>query len=303
MGKGLKPDYAEPVEPLKKLIDMGIDPDLHKKLYLEPVPFIHLKPEQQEEVTDFYSGLWEHVLVPEWHAGKIKTSGKTTGMSLRDIIRMCVWDQLHTSGKRFPEGQMVLVRDGRPVMLTRSQPWHVPDVSDENRYFKIYYPTTWHLISNDGMGYEWIPMLVNGNPKKFKDYGEILDLDDNVIISSYALTGNPRVKVKGASKAAVYERATFAVNRGIKHCDTCSPLNNYSKWVAEKKKEDPNFECTPEKFTEENVVIPLNEGIKPKYYTAIGMHMKFKARSMKILPGAREHDGDSDGHCGFCRYF
>jgi hypothetical protein len=311
MERGLKVDYAEPIEPLKKLIDMGIDPDLHKKLYLEPVPFIHLKSEQKEEVVDFYSGGWKHVIVPEWHVGKIKTSQKTTGVPLKDIIRMCVWDQLHTSGKRFPEGQMVLVKDGRPAMLTRSQPWHVPDISDIDKYFENY-PNKWGLISGDyGCGYPWIPMLVNGEPQKFKDYDEVLSLDDNVIISSYALTGNPRVKVKGASKAAVYERATFAVNRGIKHCDTCSPLNNYSKWVAEKKREYPNYECTPEKFIEENVVKILNinlkrppgKKIRPRHYTAIGMHMSYGAFSMKILPGAREHDEDSGGHCGFCRYF
>ncbi|UCD07537.1 MAG: hypothetical protein JSW41_01010 [Candidatus Aenigmatarchaeota archaeon] len=305
MGKRPGLDFIETVEPVdKKLIELGIDPGLHKKLYLEPVSFTELKYEQKEEVVDFYTGRWKHILVPEWHAGKIKTSIKTTGMPLDDVIRMCAWEQLHTSGNFFPEGQMVLVKDGRPAILTRSQPWHVPDISDIDKYFEIHYPNKWGLVSGDyGCGYPWIPMLVNGEPQKFKDYDEILSPDDDVIISNYALTGNPRFKVSGASRAAVYERAAFAVNRGIKHCDTCSPLNNYSKWIAEKKREYPDYECTPEKFIEENVVIPLNEGIEPKYYTAVGMHMKYGARSMKILPGAREDDEDSDGHCGFCRYF
>jgi hypothetical protein len=302
MTKNARPDYAEPEEPLKKLFRMGIDPDLHKKLYLEPVPFTELGDSQKEEVVDFYSDRWEHVLVPEYRAGLLEAQVKTPGLPVRDAIHTCVWHQLHVSGERFPEGQMVLVKDGRPAILTRSQPWHVPEVSVMTSYFEIY-PCTWYLVSGNGCGYPWIPVQVDGKPKRFKDYGEALSRVDDVVISSYALTGNPGFRVKGASRAAVYERAVFAVNMGIKHCDTCSPLNNYSRWAEEKRRENPGFECTPEKFIEESVVIPINEGTKPKYYTAIGMHMSYGAWSMKILPGAREHDSDSDGHCGFCRYF
>lgn len=321
------PDYAEPLDPLQKLRDSGIDPDLYKKHGLERVPLIELNKKQQQEMVDSYTHLWRHALIAEYREGKIKPLGSSAGLSEDGIIQSCVWDQLLTSGKRSPESQIVLTKKingkERPVMLTRSQLWHVPDMSDEDRYFKEFYFNTWYLASNNGMGYEWIPELVNGKPRKFKDYQDVLgrekpDLNrlDVIIISNYALTKNiaEDCDIKIAPKAAVYERAKYAVERGIKHCDTFSPLNNFAKWVEEKREEDPLREYTPKDFIDENVIKFLDvkekvkngeldiSALKKFHYTAIGMHMGYDAKSMRYFENARI-DPDSLNYCGMCRYF
>lgn len=303
-------DYPEIEHPYRKLLELGIDPELPEKMELESVPFIDLNPSQKEEVTEFYANGWMHVHEAEHEAGLLEIPS-IPGLSKRESILIGVWNQLKNSGRNFPDGQMVLVdrKTGRPVMLTRSQLWHATEFNDNDAYFRVY-PSTWYLVSGDGNGYMWIPTMSNGRLEKFRDYEEVLDrenpmlnLDDDLILSNYALTGNPGIGLKGSSRAAVAERARYAAMKGIKHCDTCSPLNNYSRWAEERRKENPGSDCSPHMFVDENVVIPLNENRKPKYFTAIGMHKKFGARWMKIMPNAREYDRDSGGHCGFCRYF
>lgn len=304
-------DYESLENPYKKLLDLGINPELPEEMGFEPMPFIHLNSIQKEEVTEFYSDRWMHVHETEHDVGFLGVHD-VIGLPKREAVMIGVWNQLKKSSERFPEGQMVLVDKvtNRPVILTRSQLWHVTDFMDQERYFKEVYPTTWYLVSDHGNGYSWIPMKVNGKIKKFKDYEEVLkienpplNLEDDLVISNYALTGNPNMSIRGASRAAVAERARFAADHGIKHCDTCSPLNNYSKWKEEKREQDPDYDTSPNRFVHENVVIPLNEGTDPEYWTAIGMHKKFGAWEMKIMPNARIYDKDSGGHCGFCRYF
>ena len=310
MDAGTDPDYLETEHPYKKLTDMGIDPGLPENMGLEPIPFIHLKPSQKEEVTEFYSYWWMRVLEAEHEAGLLDIPS-VPGLPKNERILIGVWNQLKSSGRNFPEGQMVLVDriTDRPVVLTRSQLWHVMDFQDHDAYFRAY-PSTWYMVSGYGNGYPWIPTMSGGRFGKFRDYEEVLErenpmlnLDEDLILSNYALTGNPRAGLRGASRAAVAERARYAAMKGIKHCDTCSPLNNYSRWSEERRKENPDYDCSPHRFVDENVVIPLNENRKPEYFTAIGMHKKFGASSMKIMPNAREYDRDSGGHCGFCRYF
>lgn len=248
MGKRPSLDYVEIEEPkYKKLLDLGINPELPEESGFEPIPFKHLNSIQKEEVTEFYSDRWMHVHETEHDVGFLEVPD-FIGLTKREAIIISVWNQLNKSSESFPEGQMVLVDKvtNRPIILRRSQLWHVTDFMDQERYFKDVYPTTWYLVSGHGNGYSWIPTKVNGKIKKFKDYEEVLkiknpllNLDDDMIISNYALTGNPNVSIRGASRAAVAEVARFAVDHGIKHCDTCSPLNNYAKWKEEKEKTGP----------------------------------------------------------------
>ncbi len=305
----MKVDYDEnPEQPYRKIMELGLDPEMPEKIGLFPVPFIRLEREKREKIADFYIHWWNHVLEAEYEVGAFKIN--TKGMPKKDAIKEEVWEQLRISGRHFPEGQMVLVEKDtqNPIIFTRSQVWHVLEVTDTDRYFREFYPNTWYLVSGDGRGYPWIPTLNGGKLERFMDYDEGFGREGmehslDMIISNYALTVNPESKIKGASRAAIVERARFAIDSGIRHCDTCSPLNNYLPWVLDKKGNDLDPDTSPRRFIEENVVIPLNEGSKPPFYTALGMHTHYGARIGMIMPDARIHDKDSIGHCGFCRYF
>lgn len=305
-------DYVDPGQWAKKEIEekvrkLGRGLDFPEEHGFYPVPFIELKPNRQEEVIDFYIDGWRNALEAELLEGKIIP--RETGLRGDEAIKDCVWDQLITSSKRFPEGQVVLVdKLGNPVVFTRSQIISVIDIGDNDF---LHYPQTWYEISGDGKGYPYIPLFNGSMAERFMDYQDVLNGDPltnslhDLILSCYALSGNmeiPEEYTKGSRRAAVIERARFAIKHGINHCHTCSPLNEYGKWKEGMEKKHPSEEFTPENFIQEKVEEPMERGEKPETFIAVGMHMKYGARSMDYFPNGRIHPS-SGNTIGICIYF
>ncbi len=292
--------------------EAGFELDLPIKLGLEVKRFKDVDPDIQIETVELYTWWWNSVLKEEYYLVKEKDRKdiwlpdnlsspedeemyekiykKLKPSSQDKAIYREVYKQLKTSSERFPEGQIVLIKniDGkwRPITLTRSELWEIPN--EEN------YPWNWYMVSNCGMGYEQIPRMVNEKPHYSRDHKEVfnrknlrLNEDYPFFLINHALTINPKgvCRIKGAPRAAIMERAAFAVRSGIENCETHSPLSGYGTWV---EKYGP---CSAEQYVEWNIRGPLERGEPSEVFDAVRMHANYGAEDdIDIFSNGREAD-------------
>lgn len=234
--------------------------------------------------------------------GQYQPKVKLTYAELRSVYGRAN-KELKTSGERFPEGQLLLIKniDGkwRPITLTRSDLWEIPDEES--------YPWNWYLVSNHGMGYEWVPKIVNENPHCSIGHEEILNRENPrwneespFFLINYAITVNPRegCRIKGAPQAAVTERSAFCVAKGIDKCETHSPLSGYGPRV---RKYGPH---TVKEYIKKNIDEPLAKGTRSEFPCAVKLHGNFNAMGpIRIFPNGREADFErTRGYTASCRY-
>jgi hypothetical protein len=313
----------------KRIIDAargaGFEIDLPEKLGLEVKRFKDLDPEIQVDTVWLYTKRWDSPLTEEQRRGTWlpdyyfmsrndemceRIRERLNPLSADDEAKYVeVYKQLKTSSERFPEGQVVLIKKfddkWKPVVFTRSEPWEITKYTDDEKYFENY-PSTWYTVTNNGIGYEWIPSIENEKVKSSRKHEDVFNRenprwneDDDLHLINHALSTYPdrRFQVKGAARAAIMERALFTVLNGISECDTHSPLSGYGPWV---EKYGP---CTVEDYVKMNIDYPLSMGIESDFFDAARMHANWGAEIIKIFKNGRDTDWERTmGYTVACRY-
>jgi len=314
----------------------GFDLGLIKKLGLEIKRFKDVDPDIQREAAELYILWWGDVYAEElrrktwlpddsFQPDEEKCKGiyeeliefqresqpdfGITFDKLKSVYGR-VNKEFRTSSERFPEGEILLIRkvDGvwRPITLTRSVLWEISEGSDEGE-FSENYPWTWDMVSNRGMNYEWVPRIINEKPHHSRDHKEVFgkenlrwNEDYPLALINHALTINPRkgCRIKGAPRAAVTERAMFAVKNGIRYCDTHSPLSGYGPYVRK------HGMCTEKEYVKKNISGPLARNERSEFLDAVRIHANYGAEGpITIFSDGREADVyRSLGRTAACRY-